>query len=826
MNDKRWWIPNIKVTLDELVDQITEYNDFQQFMNAFRTLRSRLLEPPQVMIIGSFSTGKSTFLNSLFGKEIADMGALPTTAITTKLSYGNEDRVFVHFKNGDIIEYSISDFKKLTSEKSTDWINLHDSIEYVERLMPEELLQQFSIIDSPGLDAKSDHTARTKTFLNCADVILWMVSAENAISASELVGIKALESRYKPIIIVNKIDTLDEEEDNLADLIDSIQHKLGNLVDCIYPISAKMALMGRQSDEEKLIESSNILELENHLQSKVVFDAEIHQMNAFINGFSSLVFFFLIQLDISYNKNLNKFLRNRILKSIQSICTWLDEYCKRIIQCDLSFKDFYYAAKDAINLELAGKSWLDYSKDELFHKMLEHLESAAMSGQYFAELIMLWIEDNSDNNIVITKCLADNIENQYRDNPNYLSDYLSSYILGVDLIEVQGLLEVILAFRYKYKDEDADEGIFLSYIKLAWEHRNIRAALELALFYKDKGNTKQSISILKILADMEDIGDISFIAQNELGVIYTQGLGNVGCNPINAEKYLVLASRSGKKEYYYNLVRFYLITGNIPAFKKCIPKLENEWQLGDHEAGIVLANFYWNNDILRAFSYIEVLANQDDISDDTSWAQNKMGIIYRDGLCNHTKDLDLAEQWLSKAAQSSNANYIYDLAKLRLMMGNKNDYMMGISRIESAWRAGDIVAAEPLIEYYWENKFFDKVASCLEYVAHQYIRTESVILAQDKLAIMYLKGLGNINKDFNKAIFWAEKSYEYGEIKAAKTLAMAYRKLENTKLETYYLNRIIKRFEFDFMFFWAVWHLVCNIMKWISADGDDCLKKK
>ena len=137
MNDKRWWIPNIKVTLDELVDQITEYNDFQQFMNAFRTLRSRLLEPPQVMIIGSFSTGKSTFLNSLFGKEIADMGALPTTAITTKLSYGNEDRVFVHFKNGDIIEYSISDFKKLTSEKSTDWINLHDSIEYVERLMPE-----------------------------------------------------------------------------------------------------------------------------------------------------------------------------------------------------------------------------------------------------------------------------------------------------------------------------------------------------------------------------------------------------------------------------------------------------------------------------------------------------------------------------------------------------------------------------------------------------------------------------------------------------------------------------------------------------------------
>lgn len=66
-----------------------------------------------------------------------------------------------------------------------------------------------------------------------------MVSAENAISASELAGIKALESRYKPIIIVNKIDTLDEEEDNLADLIDSIQHKLGILWIVFIPFQQK-----------------------------------------------------------------------------------------------------------------------------------------------------------------------------------------------------------------------------------------------------------------------------------------------------------------------------------------------------------------------------------------------------------------------------------------------------------------------------------------------------------------------------------------------------------------------------------------------------------
>ena len=52
MNDKRWWIPNIKVTLDELVNYLAECNDFEQFMKAFGELRNRLLEPPQVMRIG------------------------------------------------------------------------------------------------------------------------------------------------------------------------------------------------------------------------------------------------------------------------------------------------------------------------------------------------------------------------------------------------------------------------------------------------------------------------------------------------------------------------------------------------------------------------------------------------------------------------------------------------------------------------------------------------------------------------------------------------------------------------------------------------------
>ena len=44
--------------------------------------------PMLIMVMGEFSTGKSTFINALVKRDIATVGAQPTTAVITKLSYG------------------------------------------------------------------------------------------------------------------------------------------------------------------------------------------------------------------------------------------------------------------------------------------------------------------------------------------------------------------------------------------------------------------------------------------------------------------------------------------------------------------------------------------------------------------------------------------------------------------------------------------------------------------------------------------------------------------------------------------------------------------
>ena len=67
---------------------------------AKRTTQSRF----SVSVVGEFNHGKSTLINKLLGKEVVPTDTLPTTALLTKIAYGNEEGVSVLDKSGKVIE--------------------------------------------------------------------------------------------------------------------------------------------------------------------------------------------------------------------------------------------------------------------------------------------------------------------------------------------------------------------------------------------------------------------------------------------------------------------------------------------------------------------------------------------------------------------------------------------------------------------------------------------------------------------------------------------------------------------------------------------------
>ena len=193
-----------------------------------------------LMVMGAFSTGKSTFINALVGEEIAAVEAKPTTAVVTKLCYGDKDVLKVYFRDGKSKIYSPSEFAKLTAVNDVEADNsIHERIDYVERQMPIEMLKQVTIIDSPGLnDVNEKHSEASERFVKNADSVLWMFSALQMGSKFEIEAMDKLTPRLKPIAVINKMDQINDDEDDPDEFLAKAKALLKDKVQAVIGISA------------------------------------------------------------------------------------------------------------------------------------------------------------------------------------------------------------------------------------------------------------------------------------------------------------------------------------------------------------------------------------------------------------------------------------------------------------------------------------------------------------------------------------------------------------------------------------------------------------
>ena len=234
-----------------------------------------LTAPLQVMIMGEFSVGKSTFINALLEKEVAIASPIPTTAVITKFVYGSKDRTIVHFLDGGQQEYNPQDFNRLTVENNGKYKEMHDSIEYVERQLPNELLKIYNFIDSPGRNAIVEkHEEVTRNFVENADAMLWLFSVDQMGGKSEKEVLQSFSKRLKPIAIVNKVDMVDDD-DELDELLDELKLNFKDDIADVVPISAEYALQGVLERKNDLLEFSNFKEvfakLQQHIGARQVY---------------------------------------------------------------------------------------------------------------------------------------------------------------------------------------------------------------------------------------------------------------------------------------------------------------------------------------------------------------------------------------------------------------------------------------------------------------------------------------------------------------------------------------------------------------------------
>ena len=282
----------MNVNLQEIINklqtakgELQKQQRFAQFATGLDKLISHTSEPLMLVVMGSFSTGKSSFINALLGEEIAAVEEKPTTAVVTKFCYGQQDKLLLHFRDGKVQSATPQEFTRMTAVNNEEKLNeVHEKLDYVERQMPLEILKQVSIIDSPGLnDLKEKRSEATERFVSKADTVLWMFSVVQLATREEMAAMDRLTPRLKPIAVVNKMDLLDEEEDNPQEFLAKARQTLNGRVQYVVGISAKYELEGKKENNTLKREIGNFTELEKAVADLVLTHHEKFKLNTLLD---------------------------------------------------------------------------------------------------------------------------------------------------------------------------------------------------------------------------------------------------------------------------------------------------------------------------------------------------------------------------------------------------------------------------------------------------------------------------------------------------------------------------------------------------------------
>ena len=218
----------------------------------------------KIAVVGEFSSGKSTFLNALVGKDLLKHGVKETTATITEIHNDpacKDNALFdVYFLNGDVqTDIPIDRIADFTSTTSIVYEVAQEIEKVVVRAKFLDKGSNVYLIDTPGLNGVADkHREKTIEQIRNAHACIYMMQIRG-LSKSDLEFIKYISKYQNNIIFVqNFIDDLkrverETPEEKICEqkrIIDEIinSHNLKNIRYKIVGISARKALIAREQE--------------------------------------------------------------------------------------------------------------------------------------------------------------------------------------------------------------------------------------------------------------------------------------------------------------------------------------------------------------------------------------------------------------------------------------------------------------------------------------------------------------------------------------------------------------------------------------------------
>ena len=253
------------------------YFDFEYLYSKFYDflLFNQLIGKKIVALGGGFSSGKSTFLNTILGnKRILPTDINPSTSVPTYIINGENEHAGAVNVFSAKIEMQIQDVKTIAhgfgeDENSSSELTLGHLLQSIFVSTPQQVYSNIAFLDTPGYSKpdSENYSAKTdekiaRSQLNASDYILWFISADaGTISIDDLNFLMQLEKNIPKLIIINKADKVANQKD-LADVVQSVKSALdikGITYEGIFTYSRR---------EKTACDRANIMEILSRLNEK------------------------------------------------------------------------------------------------------------------------------------------------------------------------------------------------------------------------------------------------------------------------------------------------------------------------------------------------------------------------------------------------------------------------------------------------------------------------------------------------------------------------------------------------------------------------------
>ena len=196
-----------------------------------------------LVVVGEVKSGKSCFINALVGRRICPEGPIPVTDRIHILLHGDSER-----------ERTVEEF-------------------VVERTFPLEILRNLSIVDTPGTNSIiRRHQEITEGFIPRADLVLFVTSIDRPFTETEhrFLSYIARQWRKKIVVILTKVDTRTPDEvRQVVDYVAECALSKLEIRPLIFPVSARDALTAQERDDEALLRSSGMPEVEAYIRERL-----------------------------------------------------------------------------------------------------------------------------------------------------------------------------------------------------------------------------------------------------------------------------------------------------------------------------------------------------------------------------------------------------------------------------------------------------------------------------------------------------------------------------------------------------------------------------